>query len=87
MRLRRGNGSARHAARSCATEYFFVIGISSERVRSWTDVNDTASCAWVSASKRCISGTSPTVDTVMRRWEKSTPHEAVSVSMAPTVPR
>ena len=86
MRFRRGSGSARQVASSSATGYFFETGMMRRRT-SWSiAVSDTARFTWVSASRRCISGSRPTVETVMRRCEKSTPHVAVSVSMAPTVP-
>ena len=66
--------------------HFLLIGMSTSRTSSVVALSEmarfTRSADCVSAASFSIPGTSPAVDTVMRRREKSAPASSVRMSSA-----
>ena len=67
------SGNFLQASISSAMFHFLLTGITSPRCSSLVALSEMASFTSVSAPKRSIIGTRPTVETVMCRWEKFSP--------------
>jgi hypothetical protein len=62
--------------------HFLLIGTSLSRTSSVVAWNETASMQPISSAVRAISGTTPEVDSVIRRRDSEIPSPSIAISIA-----
>ena len=75
-------GYSRSASSSVAMFHFLLIGTSTSRTSSVVAWNDTASMQPISSAVRAISGTTPLVDSVIRRRLRLIPSPSMAILIA-----